>query len=192
LTEISSNAINKILSSSTFQNKVADTAENAMQVAITSPNVQHVFGNTVSSVMHSPSVQLAITSAVAKEAIPVINQHFQLVNVKLHSISTSFTGIKGQVDKNSLMGKNIISTLKEINFQNIEHNAALYEKLDDQTNILINNNAVYNVLGTLPQLTNIASVVLENIMGRNAQGYHLLRNKGGRKTRRRKKSKPVT
>lgn len=187
LTTISTSAVNNILSSSIFQNKVAETAENAMQVALTSPNVQHTIGTTVSNVMNSPSVQLAITSAVAKEAIPVINHNFQLVNVKLHSISTSLTGIKGQVDKNSLMGKNIISTLKEINFQNIEHNAALYQKIDDQTNILINNNAVYNVLGSLPQLTNMASVVLENIMGRNAQGYHLLRNKGGRKTRRRKK-----
>lgn len=187
LTTISTSAVNKILSSSIFQSKVADTAENAMQVALTSPNVQHTIGTTVSNVMNNPSVQLAITSAVAKEAIPVINHNFQLVNVKLHSISTSLTGIKGQVDKNSLMGKNIISTLKELNFQNIEHNAALYQKIDDQTNILINNNAVYNVLGSLPQLTNMASVVLENIMGRNAQGYHLLRNKGGRKTRRRKK-----
>lgn len=184
LTEISTSAIKKILSSSTFQSKVADTAENAMQIALTSPNVQHTFGTTVSNVMNSPSVQLAITSAVVKEAIPVINHNFQLVNVKLHSISTSLSGIN---DKNRRMERNMISTLKEINLQNIESNQALHEHIEDQTNILINNNAMFNVLGSLPQITNAASVVLENIMGRNAQGHYLLRNKGGRKTRRRKK-----
>ena len=184
LTEISTSAVNKILSSSIFQSKVADTAENAMQVALTSPNVQHTFGTTVSNVMKSPSVQLAITSAVAKEAIPVINQHFQLVNVKLHSISTSLTGIK---DKNSRMERNVISTLKEINLQNIESNQALHEHIEYQTKLLVNNNAMFNVLGSLPQITNAASIVLENIMGRNAQGHYLLRNEGGRKTRRRGK-----
>lgn len=183
-TKISTSAVNNILSSSIFQNKVADTAENAMQVALTSPNVQHTFGTTVSNVMKSPSVQLAITSAVAKEAIPVINQHFQLVNVKLHSISTSLTGIK---DKNSRIEKNIVSTLKEINLQNIESNQALHEHIEDQTKLLVNNNAMFNVLGSLPQITNAASIVLENIMGRNAQGHYLLHNKGGRKTRRRGK-----
>jgi hypothetical protein len=175
LTEISSNAINKILSSSTFQSKVA----------ITSPNVQHTIGSTVSNIMHSPSVQLAFTGAVVKEAIPVINQHFQLVNVKLHSISTSLSGIN---DKNRRMERNMISTLKEINLQNIESNQALHEHIENQTNLLVNNNAMFNVLGSLPQITNAASIVLENIMGRNAQGHYLLRNKGGRKTRRRVKS----
>lgn len=192
LTEFSTKAINSILSNPAFQNNVADTTQSAMEVVLASPSVQNTFENTVVSAINRPSVQLAITGAVtgaiAKEAIPAINQHFQLVNVQLHGISskisTSLTRIKGQNDKNHL---ELIKTLNKIDLRNIDNYQELHQHIEDQSKKMINNNAMFNALGSLPQITNAASVALESIMGRNVQGHHMLKNYGGRKTRRREK-----
>lgn len=184
LTEISTNAVNRILTSSTFQSKVADAAENAMQVAITSPRLQNTIQNAVTSTMNSPAVQLAITGAFAKEAIPAIKHHYQLLDLKIHSISASLTGMRGQMDNNSVK---LINKLKEIDLRNIDNNEGLHQHIEDQSKKMINNNAMYNTLGSLPQITNMASIALENFMGRNVRGQYLLRNEGGRQTRRRAK-----
>ena len=192
LTEFSTKAINSILSNPAFQSGVADATQSAMEVALTSPSVQHTLGNSVISAINSPSGQFAITGAVtgaiAKEAIPAINQHFQLLNIQLHGISskisTSLTGIKGQYDKTHLK---LIKTLNEMDLRNIDNYEELHKHIEDQSKKMINNNAMFNALGALPQITNAASVALESIMGRNSQGHYMLKNYGGRKTRRREK-----
>ena len=188
MTEMTTKAVNSVLSNPAFQSNVAHTTQSAMEVALTSPSVHLLVENSVLSAIHSPSGQLAITGAVtgaiANEAIPAIKQHFQLVNVQLHKVSASLTGMRVQMDKNSV---NFINGLKEMDLQNIDSNKRLHEHIERQTQKIINNNNMFNALSSLPQITNAASVALESIMGRNVQGYHMLKNEGGRQTRRRKK-----